>query len=126
MAPYVTQPLGEGQQVRTHELIYQAARWTRPCRVVLVALKRMKEQGELFLDYFFLLTNASVAEAPAEVLLERYRKRGETEKDFGEWKQTPAVSLSSSPRPRTTAAAGRCRRLAPGQTASPPTRCACC
>lgn len=99
-APYVTQPLAEGQQVRTHELIYQAAKWTRPRRVVLVVLERMKEQGELFLDHFFLLTNASVAEVPAQALLERYRKRGGAEKDFGEWKQALAVSLSSSPRPK--------------------------
>jgi hypothetical protein len=100
-APYVTQPLAEGQVVRTHELIYQAAKWTRPRRVVLVVLERMKEQGELFLDHFFLLTNASVAEEPGEALLERYRKRGATEKDFGEWKQTLDISLSSSPRPKT-------------------------
>ena len=99
-APYVTQPLAEGQQVRTHELIYQAAKWTRPRRVVLVVLERMKEQGELFLEHFFLLTNASVAEVPAQALLERYRKRGTAEKDFGDWKQTLAVSLSSSPRPK--------------------------
>jgi hypothetical protein len=99
-APYVTQPLAEGQQVRTHEFIYQAAKWTRPRRVVLVVLERMKEQGELFLDHFFLLTNASVAEVPGEALLERYRKRGTAEKDFGEWKQALDVSLSSSPRPK--------------------------
>jgi hypothetical protein len=99
-APYVTQPLAEGQQVRTHELIYQARKWTRPRRVVLVVLERMKDQGELFLDHFFLLTNASVAEVPAQALLERYRKRGTAEKDFGEWKQALSVSLSSSPRPK--------------------------
>ena len=99
-APYVTQPLAEGQQVRTHELIYQAAKWTRPRRVVLVVLERMREQGELFLDYFFLITNVSVAEVPAEALLERYRKRGTAEKDFGEWKQALDISLSSSPRPK--------------------------
>lgn len=98
-APYVTQPPAEGQ-VRTHELIYRAAKWTRPRRVVLVVLERMKEQGELFLDHFFLLSNASVAEVPAEALLERYRKRGTAEKDFGEWKQALDVSLSSSPRPK--------------------------
>jgi hypothetical protein len=34
-APYVTQPPPEGR-VQTHELIYQAAKWTRPRRVVLV------------------------------------------------------------------------------------------
>lgn len=99
-APYVTQPPPEGQ-VRTHELIYQAAKWTRPRRVVLVVLERMREQGELFLDYFFLLTNVSVAVVPAEPLLERYRQRGTAEKDFGEWKQALDVSLSSSPRPKS-------------------------
>jgi hypothetical protein len=98
-APYVTRPPAEGQ-VRTHELIYRAARWTRPRRVVLVVLERTREQGELFLDYFFLLTNASVAEVPAEALLERYRQRGTAEKDFGEWKQALDVSLSSSSRPK--------------------------
>ncbi|HEU4323695.1 MAG TPA: IS1380 family transposase [Roseiflexaceae bacterium] len=99
-APYVTQPPPDGQ-VRTHELVYQAAKWTRPRRVVLVVLERMKEQGELFLDHFFLLTNVSVAEVPAEALLGRYRKRGTAEKDFGEWKQALDVSLSSSPRPKS-------------------------
>lgn len=98
-APYVTEPPPEGQ-VRTHELIYRAAKWAHPRRVVLVVLERMKEQGELFLDYFFLLTNVSVAEVPAGPLLERYRKRGTAEKDFGEWKQALDVSLSSSPRPK--------------------------
>lgn len=98
-APYVTEPPPEGQ-VRTHELIYQAAKWTRPRRVVLVVLERTKEQGELFLDYFFLLTNVSVAEVPAGQLLERYRQRGTAEKDFGEWKQAMDISLSSSPRPK--------------------------
>lgn len=99
-APYVTQPPAEGE-VRTHELVYQAAKWTRPRRVVLVVLERMKEQGELFLDHFFLLSNASAVEVPAEALLERYRKRGTAEKDFGEWKQALDVSLSSSPRPKS-------------------------
>ncbi len=98
-APYVTEPPPEGQ-VRTHELIYRAAKWAHPRRVVLVVLERTKEQGELFLDYFFLLTNVSVAEVPAGELLERYRKRGTAEKDFGEWKQALDVSLSSSPRPK--------------------------
>jgi hypothetical protein len=98
-APYLTEPPPEGQ-VRTHELIYGAAKWAHPRRVVLVVLERTKAQGELFLEYFFLLTNASVAEVAAEHLLERYRQRGSTEKDFGEWKQALDVSLSSSPRPK--------------------------
>ncbi|WP_420129812.1 IS1380 family transposase [Longimicrobium sp.] len=98
-APYVTEPPPEGQ-VRTHELIYRAARWAHPRRVVLVVLERTKAQGELFLDYFFLLTNVPVSEVAADALLERYRKRGTAEKDFGEWKQALDVSLSSSPRPK--------------------------
>jgi hypothetical protein len=97
--PFLTQPLTDGQ-VRTHELIYRAAKWKHPRRVVLVVLERMREQGELFLDHFFLITNASVAEVPAEALLERYRQRGTAEKDFGEWKQALDISLSSSPRPK--------------------------
>lgn len=96
-APYITEPPPEGQ-VRTHELVYRAAKWKRARRVVLVVLERTKAQGELFLDHFFLVTNASVAEVAAEALLERYRKRGTAEKDFGEWKQALDVSLSSSPR----------------------------
>jgi hypothetical protein len=99
-APYVTEPPPEGQ-VRTHELLYRAAKWAHPRRVVLVVLERTKEQGELFLDHFFLLTNAPVAQVPAERLLERYRQRGTAEKDFGEWKQALDVSLSSSPRPKS-------------------------
>jgi len=99
-APYVTEPPPEGQ-VRTHELIYRAAKWAHPRRVVLVVLERTKEQGELFLDSFFLLTNAPVAQVSAERLLEHYRQRGTAEKDFGEWKQALDVSLSSSPRPKS-------------------------
>ncbi|HEX6367852.1 MAG TPA: IS1380 family transposase [Longimicrobium sp.] len=99
-APYVTQPPAEGQ-VRTHELIYRAAKWSHPRRVVLVVVERMREQGELFVDHFFLLSNVSVADVPAEALLEKYRKRGTAEKDFGEWKQALDVSLSSSPRPKS-------------------------
>jgi hypothetical protein len=100
-APYLTRPAGRppaAGRVWTHELLYRAAKWTHPRRVVLVVLERPGEQGELFLDHFFLLSNASVTEVPAEALLERYRQRGAAEKDFGEWKQALDVSLSSSPR----------------------------
>jgi hypothetical protein len=102
-APYLTRPAGrppaEGR-LWTHELLYKAASWAHHRRVVLVVLERAKEQGELFLDHFFLLTNASTAEVAAEDLLERYRQRGTAEKDFGEWKQALDVSLSSTPRPK--------------------------
>jgi hypothetical protein len=54
----------------------------------------------MFLDHFFLLSNASVA-ISGDALLERYRKRGGAEKDFGDWNQALDVALSSAPRPKT-------------------------
>jgi hypothetical protein len=107
-APYLRRPAGrppaEGR-VWTHELRYAAARWDRARRVVLVLLERpdaqADAQGELFLDHFFLLTNVSAEEVDALALLERYRQRGEAERDFGDWKSSLALSLSSAPRPKT-------------------------
>ena len=78
---------------------YRAKSWSRPRRVVLVIVERVREQGELFRDHFFLLSNASVA-ITAEALLERYRQRGTAEKDFGDWNQALDVALSSAPRPK--------------------------
>jgi hypothetical protein len=68
---------------------------------MLVVLERTGAQGHLFLDHFFLLSNAEPAEADAEALLARYRQRGVAEKDFGEWKQAAGVPLSSSPREKS-------------------------
>lgn len=93
-------PAAGEEQVWTHELTYQAASWSRPRRVVLVVVEREREQGELFLDHFFLLSNASVA-LTGGALLERYRQRGMAEKDFGDWNQALDVALSSAPRPKT-------------------------
>jgi hypothetical protein len=102
-APYLKRPAGrppaEGRSW-THELVYRAGRWDRERRVVLVVLERPGEQGELFLDHFFLLTNVAAAEVDGAALLERYRARGEAERDFGDWKSTLALALSSSPRPK--------------------------
>jgi hypothetical protein len=96
--PRTPVPAGE-ERVWTHELTYRAGSWKHPRRVVLVVVERSREQGELFLDHFFLLSNASVAiSGPA--LLERYRKRGGAEKDFGDWNQALDVALSSAPRPK--------------------------
>jgi hypothetical protein len=67
--------------------------------VVLVRVEHADEQGELFTDHFFLLSNASVAETGAEALLAHYRQRGTAEKDFGDWKQALDLALSSAPRP---------------------------
>jgi hypothetical protein len=87
------------ERVWTHEMSYRAGSWTHPRRVVLVVVERSREQGELFLDHFFLLSNASVA-ITGDALLERYRQRGAAEKDFGDWSQALDVALSSAPRPK--------------------------
>ena len=85
------------ERVWTHELEYRAKSWSCARRVVLVVVERSREQGELFLDHFFLLSNASVA-IRGDALLERYRQRGTAEKDFGDWSQALDVALSSAPR----------------------------
>ena len=61
-APYLALPRDPGgeERVWTHELQYRAGSWTHPRRVVLVIVERVREQGELFRDHFFLLSNASV------------------------------------------------------------------
>ena len=102
-APFLALPRehapGE-ERVWTHELQYKAGSWTHPRRVVLVIVEHEREQGELFADHFFLLSNASVA-ITGGALLERYRQRGTAEKDFGDWNQALDVALSSAPRPKT-------------------------
>jgi hypothetical protein len=100
-APHLASPLASAPGeagVRTHELLYRAGSWAHARRVVLVIVERTDEQGELFTDPFFLLSNASVAETGAEALLAHYRQRGTAEKDFGDWKQALDLSLSSTPR----------------------------
>jgi len=74
--------------------------WHTPRRVVLVVLERPGDQGELFLDHFFLLTNAPAEEMDGFQLLERYRGRGDAERDFGELNGAFQVGLPSSPRPK--------------------------
>jgi hypothetical protein len=100
--PYLALPRDAAtgaERVWTHELRYQAGSWSHPRRVVLVIVERMREQGELFVDHFFLLSNASVV-LSGDALLERYRRRGAAEKDFGDWSQALDVALSSAPRPK--------------------------
>lgn len=103
-APYVKRPPGRPPRkgrLWTHELRYAAGTWERERRVVLVVLERPGEQGHLFLDHFFLLTNAPPEEVDGDELLERYRGRGCAEKEFGDWKSSLELGLSSSPRPKT-------------------------
>ena len=86
---------------RTHtvELSYQARPWSRPRRVVLVIEERPLE---LLPHYFFLVTNASAEEEDGLDLVQRYRQRGATEKDYGEWTNALEVALSSTNRPKET------------------------
>lgn len=102
--PFLRRPPGRPPaEGRTwlHELSYRAKSWTRTRRVVLVVVERPDEQQHLFLDYFFLLTSASVEEESAQALLHRYRQRGTAEADFGDCHQAIPPSLSSAPRPKS-------------------------
>ncbi len=65
---------------------------------MLVVLER---PGELFLDYFFLLTSFSPEEMSGEALLEFYRNRATMERHIGEIKSTLSPTLSSTPRPKS-------------------------
>ena len=103
-APHIRRPPGRPPaEGRTwlHELCYQAKSWGRSRRVVLVVVERPGEQQHLFLDYFFLLTNASAQEESAETLLERYRQRGTAEADFGDCNTAIPPTLSSAARPKS-------------------------
>lgn len=100
-APYLAEACAKGmvgEVVALHELSYGAKSWKRSRRVVLVVVNRATAQGELFLEHFFLLTNATAEAVPASELLERYRQRGTAEKDFGDWKTALDLALSSTPR----------------------------
>lgn len=100
-APHIDQvlqrPVPATERMTLVELRYQAGSWQHARRVVLVMIER---PGELFLDHFFLLTNAPASEVGGDALLERYRGRGEAEKDFGEWQNALDLHLSSTPRPK--------------------------
>lgn len=96
--PYLVRPPGRPPtepRLWLHELSYRAESWSGPRRVVAV----IKEvPGELFLDYFFLVTAWSVEQIDAESLLDYYRQRGRFESFIGEFKDALDPALSSSPR----------------------------
>lgn len=95
------------ERLHTVELEYAADTWSRPRRVVLVIDEC---PDELLPRYFFLLTNASVEEVSGEELVARYRQRGNTEKDYGEWMNALDLSLSSTNRPNETYRGRRIRQ----------------
>jgi hypothetical protein len=99
--PYLTRPPGRPpEEPRTwcYELTYRAAEWTRERRVVLVVCER---PGELFLDYFWLITNWSEEQLDGWQLLDLYRERGTGEGHLGEFKDVLEPALSSSPRQKS-------------------------
>lgn len=77
------------------ELTYQARSWSRPRRIVVV---KVQEQGELFANSFYLVTDMPADEVPAAELLALYRRRGRAENFMGEWKSGLHPLLSSNNR----------------------------
>ncbi|HZD05323.1 MAG TPA: transposase, partial [Longimicrobiales bacterium] len=101
-APHVDRILKkEVPEDRAHtiKLSYAAQSWSRERRVVLVIEER---PDELMPHWFFLLTHATPEEAPGAALLAHYRKRGATEKDYGDWTNALDLALSSTNRPKST------------------------
>ena len=84
-----------------YEMPYRAEKWSHERRVVLVVLDRRDPQGELFPDYFWLLTNWTQTQMSGEALLEHYRERGTAEGHQGELMDVLDPALHSSPRPKT-------------------------
>jgi hypothetical protein len=97
--PHVDRVAGKAvPEDRTHavELQYQAGSWSRARRVVLIIEERPLE---LLPHYFFLVTSAEVHEEDGLALVRRYRQRGSTEKEYGEWTNALIVALPVINRP---------------------------
>lgn len=85
-----------------YERTYQAKSWSKPRRVVLVVLERWDHsQAELFLDYFFLITDWTPQQKSGEKMLAFYRERGTMEGHLGEFSSVLAPALSCSSRPKS-------------------------
>lgn len=100
--PLIKRPPGRRpNEPRTwiYEMTYQAKKWSRARRVVLVVLER---DEELFLHHFWLITNWTSEQMPAEDLLPLYRQRGTAEGHMGELMDVLAPALSSTTRPKST------------------------
>lgn len=94
----LAQPSGTEPTLAFHELSYQAEKWSAPRRVVLVL---QQQAGEMFPEYFFLLTNWSAEQRPAVSMLELYRQRGTAEGHLGELMSVLEPALSSTRRSKS-------------------------
>lgn len=81
-----------------HELSYQADSWSAARRIVLVL---QQAPGELFPQFFFLLTNWPAEQTTAVALLDMYRQRGKAEGHFGELMSVLEPALSSTRRKKS-------------------------
>lgn len=96
--PFLRRPVGRPpDEPRTwfHELTYQAKSWSKERRVVLVV---QEVPDNLFLNWFWLITNWSVDQIDGPTLLERYRERGTAEGHLGELTSVLQPALSSTTR----------------------------
>jgi hypothetical protein len=89
---------GPEARLSVHELSYQAASWSTARRLVLVL---QQAPGELFPEFFFLLTNWSAEQRPALALLDLYRQRGTAEGHLGELMSVLEPALSSTRRTKS-------------------------
>lgn len=100
-APFV-QPLppssGPQPSLAFYELNYQAESWSVARRIVLVL---QQAPGELFPEFFFLLTNWPAEQTSAVALLDLYRQRGTAEAHLGELMSVLAPALSSTRRSKS-------------------------
>jgi hypothetical protein len=100
--PFLHRPAGpppDEERVLFHEFSYAAEEWSKKRRIVLVVLE---QPGDLYLDYFFLVTSWPLEKMSGAALLEFYRQRGTMEQHLGEIKSVLCPTLSSSPRPKST------------------------
>jgi hypothetical protein len=99
--PHLRRPPGRrpaSERSWTVEMSYQAQSWSRPRRVVLVVLDR---PGELFLHFFWLVTNWTAEQVSGEELLSTYRERGSAEGFTGELVNVMGPVLSATARPKS-------------------------
>lgn len=101
---YIRENKADDQNEWTVELSYQAEKWSKPRRIVLVIVKE-KKQIDVFepFNYFFLITNWIEDQMSGSDILYFYRERGTMERWIGEFKDVLEPALSCAARQRKTA-----------------------